>query len=122
MDESPPECASGRYWEIRPGDTVYSIAAETGTTEREILDLNPAIDPWNLQVGSLLCLPRPAGLPVGPIPPCESGLYWVVAPGDTLFTIARDLSVSVERLLDLNPDVDPLNLQSGMSLCLPRMY
>jgi LysM repeat protein len=118
--ESPlPECESGRYWEVRPGDTVYLIATELGVSPGEILQLNPGIDPDNLQVGSILCLPRPAGIPIGPVPPCASGLYWAVASGDTLFTIAEATSTTVRVLMELNPHVDPLNLQVGMSICLP---
>lgn len=121
MEGPARECRSGRYWQVRPGDTIYAIAKELGVSESDILLLNPGIDPMNLQVGQVLCLPSPPGLPVGPIPPCESGLYWVVAPGDTLFAIAQTLSVTVDQLLALNPTVDPLDLQPGMSLCLPRM-
>lgn len=122
MEDFQRECESGRFWEIRPGDSLYVVAREIGATEDEILRLNPGIDPMNLRIGDMLCLPQPPGIPVGPIPPCDSGLYWVVAPGDTLFTVAKSLSISVEQLLDLNPTVDPLNLQPGMSLCLPKTF
>jgi len=53
------------------------------------------------------------------LPPCPSGIYWEVAPGDTLFSIARATGTTVERLLELNPQVDPRNLQVGQKICLP---
>jgi LysM repeat protein len=43
---------------------------------------------------------------------------YVVQPGDTLLTIAEETGVSVNRLLDLNPGIDPQALPSGAELNL----
>ncbi|MDH7577291.1 MAG: LysM domain-containing protein [Bacillota bacterium] len=99
-------------WRVRPGDTLYLIAAQSGTTIAELLRLNPGIDPNNLQVGQVINLPEE-------LPPCPSGVYWEVAAGDTLFSIARAIGTTVERLLELNPHIDPENLQIGQKICLP---
>ncbi|MDK2820282.1 MAG: hypothetical protein PWP31_247 [Clostridia bacterium] len=53
------------------------------------------------------------------LPPCPSSLYWEVAPGDTLYTIAQATGTTVERLIELNPHIDPNNLQVGQNICLP---
>ncbi|MGI6621417.1 MAG: LysM peptidoglycan-binding domain-containing protein [Bacillota bacterium] len=113
------QCPTGIVWTIQPGDTFFQIARATGTTVERIAALNPGVDPERLEVGMQICLPEEAALPRGPIPPCASGLYWVVAQGDTLFSIARTYGTTVERLLELNPGIDPSNLQIGMSICLP---
>jgi spore germination protein YaaH len=113
------QCPTGLFWTVGPGDTFFGIARTTGTTVQRITALNPGIDPEALQIGMSVCLPEEAALPRGPIPPCPSGLYWVISQGDTLFTIARAYGTTVERLLELNPGIDPLNLQIGMSVCLP---
>ncbi|CEP67683.1 LysM domain [Moorella glycerini] len=104
-------CPSGRYWRVEAGDTLYLIALRIGTTVDELLRLNRGVDPYNLQIGQVLCLP--------PEPPCPSGVYWEVAPGDTLYSIARVTGTTVEKLLELNPHVDPYNLQVGQKICLP---
>ncbi|WP_366924274.1 LysM domain-containing protein [Metallumcola ferriviriculae] len=103
-------CPSNRFWEIRPGDTLFLIALQIGTTEEILQQLNPTVDPRNLHVGGTLCLP-----PTG----CPSGVFWVVAQGDTLFTIAQAIGTTVERLLELNPNIIPTNLQIGQAICLP---
>lgn len=54
------------------------------------------------------------------LPPCPSGVYWEVAPGDTLFNIAQRVGTTVQRLMQLNPGINPRNLQIGQQLCLPR--
>jgi LysM domain len=43
---------------------------------------------------------------------------YVVQPGDSLGAIAAETGVSVERLEELNPQVDPQALQAGASLKL----
>ncbi len=109
-----------RFWQVQEGDTLYRIALETGTTVEQLVELNPAVSPENLAVGSFLRLPVFTGLPSGPIPPCESGFFWVVAPGDTLYIIAQETGTTVEVLTALNPGVEPLDLMPGQSICLPQ--
>ena len=110
MARSQPPCPSGQYWRVAEKDTLYLIALRTGTTVEELLRLNPGIDPDNLQIGQLICLPEKL---------CPSGVFWVVAAGDTLYSIARATGTTVEKLRELNPGVDPENLQIGQAICLP---
>ncbi|MEJ6951910.1 LysM peptidoglycan-binding domain-containing protein [Natronospora cellulosivora (SeqCode)] len=42
---------------IRSGDTLYEIARRYNTSVDAILRINPNIDPRNLQVGSVICVP-----------------------------------------------------------------
>lgn len=112
MTQIKPPCASGRYWRVEAGDTLYSIAGSVGTSVNELINLNPRVDPFNLQIGQFLCLPRE-------LPPCPLGVFWVVAPGDTLFLISRATGFTVEALLAANPGIDPGNLQVGQKICLP---
>ncbi|WP_161820785.1 LysM peptidoglycan-binding domain-containing protein [Sporotomaculum syntrophicum] len=104
-------CSSGRYWIVTPGDTLYLIASFVGTTISTLTQLNPDIDPANLQTGQKICLP--------PERVCPSGVFWLVARGDTLYTIALATGTTVEKLRELNPNVDPLKLLPGQTICLP---
>ena len=36
---------------IRPGDTLYNLAIQYGTTVQDLMDTNLALDPYNLRVG-----------------------------------------------------------------------
>lgn len=110
MSLNQPPCPSGRYWRIEAKDTLYLIALRTGTTVAELERLNPGIAPHNLQIGELICLPGQV---------CPSGVYWIVAAGDTLYNIARTSGTTVEKLLGLNPHLDPHNLQIGQAICVP---
>jgi LysM repeat protein len=41
-------------WTVKPGDTLFSIATQFGTSVKELERLNPSIDPAALQVGQTL--------------------------------------------------------------------
>ncbi|MFZ5944085.1 MAG: LysM peptidoglycan-binding domain-containing protein [Bacillota bacterium] len=105
------DCPSDSYWTIRKGDTLYRIAQTIDTTIPEILRLNPNINPTNLRIGQQICLPKEI--------PCPSGIYWRIAEGDTLYQITIETNTTVDELLDLNPNIDPQNLQIGQNICLP---
>lgn len=54
---------------IRPGDTLYNLAIQYGTTVQELMDTNLALDPYSLRVGQQIY-----------IYPCynnSSNDYWV---------------------------------------------
>ncbi|MGI9953380.1 LysM domain-containing protein [Moorellaceae bacterium AZ2] len=57
MGELRPNCPSGTFWQVAPGDTLFRIAQAVGTTVERLMELNPGIDPYNLQVGQYICLP-----------------------------------------------------------------
>jgi LysM repeat protein len=49
--------AATRPYTVQPGDTVASIAAAIGASPGSIVQLNPSIDPNNLQIDQTLRLP-----------------------------------------------------------------
>lgn len=55
--------------------------------------------------------PRPAA-------PASSGRFVKVRPGDTPTSIADRSGISTERLLELNPSIDPAALKPGQNLKL----
>lgn len=64
--------------------------------------------------------PRRGG-PSLPRPPrCENGFLYTVRRGDTMFRIAVRFGVSLEELIDANPQVaDPNRIFPGQVLCVP---
>jgi len=49
------------YHVVRPGDTLYSLSKEYGVSVQELQKENPGLDPYNLQIGEQLKIPRLPG-------------------------------------------------------------
>ena len=112
----PPTCPAGSFsYTIKSGDTLYKLAITYNTTVEAIIAINPGIDPNNLQIGQVICIP----MGVTP-PPCD-GLYYAVKPGDTLYSIAAMFNIPLATLMAANPGVDPNNLQIGQLICIPSV-
>ena len=108
-----PRCPVGSFaYTIKQGDTLWQLARTYNTTVEAIMDLNPGIDPNNLRIGQVICIPRST-------PICD-GLYYVVRAGDTLYSIAMRYDVTVASLIEANPGIDPNNLQIGQVICVPK--
>ena len=47
------------------------------------------------------------------------GITHAVRPGDTLYRLSRLYGVSVEQIMDANPDVNIYDLRVGSAVCIP---
>lgn len=86
------------------------IAFRLEASVMRILAANPGLDPNNLQVGQVICIPS--------CPP--NHVSRIIERGDTLYQIAQDYGVSVASILEANPGVDPNSLRVGQRLCIPQ--
>jgi LysM repeat protein len=103
-------CPANHYpYTVQPGDTLNTIAYRLETSVARIMAANPGVDPYNLQIGQMLCIPA--------CPPNHTPR--IVQPGDTLYAIAQAYGVTVESILEANPGVDPRSLRVGQRLCIP---
>jgi hypothetical protein len=75
------QCNNQVIHTIQQGDTLYSLARRYNTTVNRLLDLNPGIEVYNLQIGTGLVVCPGLGVtvpPVLPVPPI--GTVPVVPP------------------------------------------
>ncbi len=55
----PPTCPSGTFaYTVKAGDTFYTLAQRYNTTVEAIQRANPNVNPNNLQIGQIICIPR----------------------------------------------------------------
>jgi len=113
---------------VQPGETLSDIAVDNDTTVEAILALNPDVDPELIQVGQLVLIPIVTPTP-GPTSTLEPGvptptpsnyIVHIVAPGETLISIAEEYEVSVSlirRANDLPSDDDTIRV--NQSLVIP---
>lgn len=111
-----PICPPGTMlYTIKAGDTFFALAARFGTTVEAIIRVNPGVDPNNLQIGQVVCIPM-----AGPAPTCPPGnVVYVVKAGDTFYALAARFGTTVEAIMKANPGVDPKKLQIGQRICIP---
>jgi len=111
-----PSCPEGNFYTIQPGDTLYSLARFFNVSLDDLLEANPGIDPENLQIGQVICIPLvtpPVTCPAGTMP-------YTIKPGDTFYSIALRVGTTVDVLMSINPGVNPNALLVGQIICVPR--
>ena len=109
----PVTCAEGAFsYTVQMRDTLWKLSQIYGVSVQSILDINPGIDPQNLQIGSTLCIPS------APTPYTNAFLY-MVQKCDTICRIAGKFYVSVESILEKNPGINPRCLQAGTYIYIP---
>ncbi len=55
--QEPPMCSTRNFYVIRSGDTIRAIAASFEVEAQEILRINPELNPRNLRIGQIICIP-----------------------------------------------------------------
>jgi len=130
---------------VKEGDTLYAIAETYDLPVSLLMKINCITDPYNLQIGTKLCIPgTPDQIPNHPEPPVKPERpdtpgrpdmdlparppmppvrppkrRHTVVSGDTLYLIAKRYSVRLDDLMEENPHLDPYNLMIGTELIIP---
>ena len=106
---------------VRSGDVLGLIARRYGVTVREIKEWNGLKNDL-IRVGQALEIRGVIDAAQAPSPGQASGRYTIhtVEPGQTLWSISRMYpGTTVDAILDLNPDAEPLLAGSTLRIPLP---
>lgn len=121
---------------VASGDTPLGIALRHDITVDELYRLNGLTESSLLRIGQELVIsvgptptPEPASSPtpvpqasatptVSPTPAPAQQRTYAVAPGDTLYAIARRFGITDTELMRLNGITDPGSLQIGQELTI----
>lgn len=92
---------------VRPGDSVYSIAKKYNVPPATIIRDNALANPEQLVVGQSLVVNPGATI-------------YTVKPGDSLYSIARSRGLTVNQLLQANPQLPAGGMiQPGNTITIP---
>ncbi len=96
-------------YEVREGDTIFSVAGEWGISENTILWANDLSSSSKLKTGQTLKI-----LPV-------SGVSHKVAGGDTIYSVAKKYQANAQAIIDFpfNDIGDDFQLLGGQVLIVP---
>jgi len=102
------------YYNIRHGDTLYSISRRYNVPIALIINANPFAEVYNLQIGEAICIPV-----IKPSKPMDFTTY-LVEEGDTIRSILDKFGIELDHLLHHN-DLNGIYVLPGTTLQLPIM-
>ncbi len=86
--QEPPVCPTRNFYVIRRGDTLRTIASSFDVSTEEILRINPDLNPRNLTIGQIICIPL-----------APSPIEIIVNVGAKRLTVYRNGSISREYIV-----------------------
>jgi lipoprotein NlpD len=112
-------CAQERVHTVQKGETLYSIARTLGIKADDLIKYNGITDPSRIFAGQTLKIPSTGtGTGTTASPAAGSQNYRVVR-GDTLYSIAREFSVTIAAIQELNGLSANYVLREGDFLKIP---
>jgi nucleoid-associated protein YgaU len=106
------------------GDTLSGVASRYGIPLSTVRALNPELDTADtIVVGQVIYLGRAPQLRLDPCGDADQCYLYVVQPGDGLSTIAARFGLTVEAILDANPQIPNANtIYSGQVIRLQYQH
>ena len=63
---------------------------------------------------------QPGYNPIYNDPPCPGGQIYIIKAGDTIYQLAQRYDLTVDEILEANPEIDPNALVIGQRICIPK--
>jgi LysM repeat protein len=114
----PASVVDGSIYVVKSGDALSRIAANQGVTLSALRAANNLSGDL-IRVGQKLVIPNGRKSSIASSPLRKQGLQIVVAPGDTLSTIAIRYNVSAKDLILHNDIQNPARINPGQTLFIP---
>lgn len=98
------------------GESIYSIAKKYDVSESDIYELNPKSKGALLQLKTVLLIPNKKSKSKSNKEVSSSknpAETHIVESGESLYKIAKKYDISLEKLKELNPDINPEAIQIG---------
>lgn len=97
-----------RMHQIKKGDTLYQISRQNKVDLQSLMKTNYMDEDTILEIGSTI-----------KIPSAQQGAVHVVAPGETMSSLAQSYEIKLVEIMNANRDKNPLALEVGDCLVIP---
>ncbi|MCB0396506.1 MAG: LysM peptidoglycan-binding domain-containing protein [Flavobacteriales bacterium] len=121
---------------IEKGMTLYALSRKYGVEITQILDDNEEVKKKGLKEGQWVLIPvasspikknkqkmaenrNPPDVKTGPAPRPTGFTYHTVEKGETMYSIAREYGLTIDRITMENPELRQDGLKAGMELRIP---
>lgn len=102
---------------VEKGETVYSISKRYNVSIDQIYRLNPSLE-HGLKVGSVINISQDnSSIPVSKK---DTSKEYTVQAKETLYSICKNLGVSIDDMADANPELKEKPLYVGQRLIIPN--
>ncbi|MBI5034281.1 MAG: LysM peptidoglycan-binding domain-containing protein [Chloroflexi bacterium] len=115
----PAAAASPNFVVVSYGDTLYKIAARTGTSVDALIRANGIPNANFIYAGQRIMIPPSSSAPSVPAPVQSTSNVYTVVPGDSLAIIAGRFGTTVAELMRTNGLYNPNFIYSGQRLNVP---
>ena len=109
-----PQPGQQQTYTVKPGDTLYRIAAQYGTTTNAIAQANGIVNPAFIRDGQRLVIPVGSGGT-----PSQGGSTYTVQLGDTLSAIAARFGTTYWAIVTANNLPNANYIRPGQTLIIP---
>ena len=99
---------SASMHQIKKGDTLYQISRQNKVDLQSLMKTNDMDEDTVLEIGSTI-----------KIPSAQQGAVHVVAPGETMSSLAHSYEITLVEIMNANRDKNPLALEVGDYLVIP---
>lgn len=100
---------------VKSGESIYSIAKKYGVSESDIYNLNPKSKGVLLQLKTILLIPNKKSLSNNKdilSSNIKSDIH-IVEAGESLYKISKKYNITIDKLIELNPSINPSTIQIG---------
>ncbi len=103
---------------VEPKQTMYAISKKYEISLEELYRINPGAD-QGISIGQAVYIPLGAKNPVSNKKDDGSYIFHMVRPGETLYSISRIYSQSIDAIKKANPDLETNDLPINYKLRIP---